>query len=116
MITITNGQKTARVTKGAFHEMYEPMGWRISDSRKEKSSSEDLPKPVEKPSEIKEEDQISGSENVEYTAEDITDVQIPFSEMKVNDLKEFAQEHGIDVSAAKRRQDIIDIIRAEMEE
>lgn len=111
MIRITNGSRTAIVTKGAFREWYEPMGWKIADESDEKPMIESLPDNDEKSSEIAPEQLETAFEE-----QDETEVETPISEMKLADLKAYAEEHGIDISAAKNKQDIKDIIRAEMEE
>lgn len=116
MIRITNGSRTAIVTKGAFREWYEPMGWKIADESDEKPMTESLPDNDEKSSEIAPEQPETASEEQAYEEQDETEVEIPISEMKLADLKAYAEEHGIDISAAKNKQDIKDIIRAEMEE
>lgn len=114
MIKITNGTRTTMCTKGAFENWYEPMGWKIADMSEVEAVAETLP----------EEENIepeNASEPPEETLEDEevepeVEVEIPLSEMKLADLKEYAEEHGIDISAAKTKQDIRSIIKAEMEE
>lgn len=94
MIKVTNGVKTTLVTKGAFKEIYEPMGykpWAPSDSLQEKS----LEPKVEKP-------------------EEESEVETPISEMRLDDLKAYADQHDIDISEAKTKKDIKNIIRAEL--
>lgn len=114
MIKITNGTRTTMCTKGAFENWYEPMGWKIADMSEVEAVAETLP----------EEENIepeNASEPPEETLEDEevepeVEVEIPLSEMKLADLKEYAEEHGIDISAAKTKHDIRAIIKAEMEE
>lgn len=114
MIKITNGTRTTMCTKGAFENWYEPMGWKIADMSEVEAVNETLP----------EEENIepeNASEPPEETLEDEevepeVEVEIPLSEMKLADLKEYAEAHGIDISAAKTKQDIRSIIKAEMEE
>lgn len=114
MIKITNGTRTTICTKGAFENWYEPMGWKIADMSEVEAVAETLP----------EEENIepeNASEPPEETLEDEevepeVEVEIPLSEMKLADLKEYAEEHGIDISAAKTKHDIRAIIKAEMEE
>lgn len=112
MVKITNGTRTTMVTKGAFRELYEPMGWIIADLSNEKVQSEDLPEEEEKsPENAREERETVPEEEIEPE-----EVEIPLSEMKLADLKAFAAAHDIDISAAKNKQDIRAIIKAEMEE
>ena len=91
MIKITNGSRIAVVTKGVFNEVYAPMGWKIAEEPKA-----EVPKKTE-----------------EFESEE---VEIPLSEMKLSDLKAFAASHDIDISSARNKQEIRNIIRAEMEE
>ena len=114
MIKITNGTRTTMCTKGAFENWYEPMGWKIADMSEVEAVAESLPEEEniepenasEPPEETLEEEEVEPEEEVE----------IPLSEMKLADLKEYAEEHGIDISAAKTKQDIRSIIKAEMED
>lgn len=113
MVKITNGSRVTTVTRGAFEEMYKPSGWRICDLSKEDIQPDSLPekeKIVEE--EAPEEANLvipdSGS-----TFGEVTEVEIPISEMKVPELRAYAEKHGIDISAAKTKQDIRAIIRAE---
>ena len=116
MIKITNGTRTTMCTKGAFENWYEPMGWKIADMNEVEAVAETLPEEEniepenasEPPEETLEEGEVEPEEEVE--------VEIPLSEMKLADLKEYAEEHGIDISAAKTKHDIRAIIKAEMEE
>lgn len=116
MVKITNGSRVTTVTRGAFEEIYKPSGWRICDLSKEDTQPEYLP----------EEGKISEEEaeempNLEALGEEDTleetemgeDFDIPISEMKVSELRTYAEKHGIDISAAKTKQDIRAIIRAE---
>lgn len=114
MVTITNGTRTTKVTGGAFKDIYEPMGWKTVDLSDESGMSDSLPEEVEKHAEIEAEQPEMKPEEVELT--DDSDIEIPLSEMKVDELRRYAADHDIDVSAAKKRKDIIDIIKAEMEE
>ena len=116
MIKITNGTRTTTCTRGAFKNWYEPMGWKIAEMSEENTADEVLldeeniesENASEPPEETLEEEEVEPEEEVE--------VEIPISEMKLADLKEYAEAHGIDISAAKTKQDIRDIIKAEMEE
>lgn len=116
MITITNGTRITVCTKGAFKNWYEPMGWKIAGTAVEQPVPDNLPE---------EEDFNPENSNLvaetsfntdKLISEEDSEVEIPLSEMTASMLRSYAEDHGIDVSAAKRKQDIIDIIKAEMEE
>lgn len=116
MIKITNGTRTTMCTKGAFENWYEPMGWKIADMSEVEAVAETLPEEEDIEPENASEHLEETLEEEEVEPEEEVEVEIPLSEMKLADLKEYAEEHGIDISAAKTKQDIRSIIKAEMEE
>ena len=116
MIKITNGTRTTMCTKGAFENWYEPMGWKIADMSEVEAVAETLPEEENIKPENASEPPEDTLEDEEVEPEEEVEVEIPLSEMKLADLKEYAEEHGIDISAAKTKQDIRSIIKAEMEE
>lgn len=116
MIKITNGARTTMCTKGAFKNWYEPMGWKIADISEVEAANETLPAEENIKPENASEPLRETLEGEEVEPEEEVEVEIPISEMKLADLKEYAEVHGIDISAAKTKKDIRDIIRAEMEE
>ena len=116
MIKITNGTRTTMCTKGAFENWYEPMGWKIADMSEVEAVNETLPEEENIEPENASEPLEETLEEEEVEPEEEVEVEIPLSEMKLADLKEYAEEHGIDISAAKTKQDIRSIIKAEMEE
>lgn len=123
MVKITNGARTTVVTLGVFNEIYKPMGWKICAKSKEKSSAEEITADDKKPAETSPEMADSETEDTpdeadEVAEEDIEEdieVEMPLSEMKIEELKAYAEEHNIDISAAKTKKDMMDIIKAEME-
>lgn len=117
MVKITNGSRITVVTKGAFEELYKPYGWKICDLSEEKSVADGLfeKEKIEDES-VREVPNSDTPEEDTAPEEEETEVfEIPLSEMKLNDLKAYAAEHDIDISAARTKQDIRAIIRAEME-
>lgn len=116
MIKITNGTRTTMCTKGAFENWYEPMGWKIADMSEVEAVNETLPEEENIEPENASEPLEETLEEEEVEPEEEVEVEIPLSEMKLADLKEYAEEHGIDISAAKTKQDIRSIIKAEMED
>ena len=81
--------------------MYEPMGWKIAGISNDEPQIEDLPVEQEISAENANEPAEDASEDVEYEEEYETEVEIPISEMKLADLKAYAAEHDIDISAAQ---------------
>ena len=117
MVRRTKGARTTTVTGGAFREYYEPRGWRkISSEKQETANTEDLP-PLDKkvPEKLPQEPEIVSEESSIPEEQDIP-VEIPISEMKVKELREYATQHGIDTSGAKNSREIRRIIKASLEE
>lgn len=119
MVTITNGTRVTKVTAGVFHEVYEPYGWEICDTSKENAPDEEVVENNEKKAEATKEpvEETTEEETPEPEEEPVEEeeVEIPLSEMKLDELKAYAAKHDIDITAAKTKKDIIDIIKAEME-
>ena len=119
MVKITNGARTTVVTLGAFNDLYKPMGWKICGKSKEKPSAEEITADDKKPAETSPEMANSETEDTpdeaDEVAEEDIEVEMPLSEMKIEELKAYAEEHNIDISAAKTKKDMMDIIKAEME-
>lgn len=120
MITITNGKRTTVVTSGVYRELYAPEGWKIVGESEENTINEEIFSSEEKTSENYENepsDEYSEDEEVEDKIEsEEEDIEKPLSEMSIKELKQFAEEKGIDISSAKNKQDIKAIIAAEMED
>ena len=115
MVTITNGSRTTVVTHGVYDEVYKPSGWHeIAPEANEKMMNDSLPEEDPITPEIQDNTPEERQEEIEATLTDETDVEIPLSEMKVSELREFAEAHDIDVSAAKNKKGMIDIIHSEM--
>ena len=91
MIKITNGARTTMCTKGAFENWYKSMGWREV-------------KPENKPIEM-------GEENLEPKER----VEVPLSELSLEELKAYAEENNIDISQAKTKKEIRNLIRSSRE-
>lgn len=117
MVEITNGKRTTIVTHGVFEEVYAPMGWKIVELSEENTSVDTLP---ESGSKSPENGEILAGEwhkgDDSYNSYDSEQFEIPLSEMRLAELKEYAAKHGIDISAAKTKQDIKAIIKTELEE
>ena len=91
MIKITNGARTTMCTRGAFENWYKSMGWREV-------------KPENKPIE-------RGEENLEPKER----VEVPLSELSLEELKAYAEENNIDISQAKTKKEIRNLIRSSRE-
>lgn len=119
MVKITNGSRTTVVTKGVFEELYKPSGWKICDISNENIQNEEIPEDAEnyaeETAEMPDSETPEEENDPEETEDEAEDFEIPISEMGLNELKEYAVEHDIDISAAKNKQDIKALIKAEME-
>lgn len=117
MVKITNGSRITIVTNGVFNAVYAPMGWKIVELSEKTHSVDTLP---ESGSKSPENGEILAGEGHKgddsYNSYDSEKFEIPLSEMRLSELKEYAVKHGIDISAAKTKQDIKAIIKTELEE
>lgn len=121
MVTITNGNRTMTVSKGAFKALFEPIGWKEVDGNltgltDEENGNEEI---------VSEEEKITKNENStsnmteesyedDYEDEEAEDeeIEIPFSEMSVRQLRTYAKEHNIDVSPAQNKRELREIVEA----
>ena len=113
---ITKMGEILDVPKGAFRATFEKDGWSVLGTEvdtpskrkyRQSSSIKDVPF-----------SQLSNSfkketEDLEIEDEEIE--EIPISEMTVNELIEFAEEHNIDISNAKGKANIRQIILNSLE-
>ena len=119
MVRITNGKETMEVSKGAFKALFEPYGWKlegekIGDLSVESSSPDILSESKEKDDESNNLPSLSGKDDEEDDEEE--DIETPFSEMTVRELQQYARKHDIDVSQAKSKKDLKDIILESLQE
>lgn len=119
MVTITNGNRTMTVSKGAFKALFEPIGWKEVDGNltgltDEENGNEEI---------VSEEEKITKNENStsnmteesyedDYEDEEVEDdeIEIPLSEMSVRQLRTYAKEHNIDVSSAQNKRELREIV------
>ena len=105
------------VPKGAYRATFEKDGWSVLGTEvdtpskrkyRQSSSIKDVPFSQLSSSFKK------GTEDLEIEDEEIEE-EIPISEMTVNELIEFAEEHNIDISNAKGKANIRQIILDSLE-
>lgn len=125
MVRITNGKETMEVSKGAFKALFERYGWRLEDQNiddlsVDNSSNDTLSENVEKDGENEnltpQGDEEDEEEDDEYEDEPEDEVEIPFSEMTVRQLQDYADEHDIDVSEANNKKELRKIILESLKE
>lgn len=124
MVRITNGKETMEVSKGAFKALFEPYGWKLEGEKigslsVESSLSDTLPESKEKDDESNNLPPLNGKDDEEEDDEDDDeeeDIETPFSEMTVRELQQYARKHDIDVSQAKSKKDLKDIILESLQE
>lgn len=112
MITITNGINTLHVTEGAFKALFEPEGWRKGKAEKKAAEEEKTAESNDLPP-LKPEDLVNEEEDDE---EEDEEVETPISEMTINELKAYAEEHDIDISEARNKNQLRHIIEEAMED
>lgn len=81
MVTITKNNQTLQVTRGAFHNYYEPMGYKMVKAKKSPKDPE--PK--------------------KYTQEQVMS-------MTLDQLYAMADEHGIDYSQVRSKENLVKLI------
>lgn len=87
MVTIRKDSIIRTCTNGAFNSIFKNQGWvKIEGDR------------------ISKEEVIPSEE-----------IETPLSEMTMKELREYAHKHNIDISGAKKKEDIKNIIQSEME-
>ena len=86
-VTITNGSHTLKVTEGAYMNFYAPMGYReiVSEAPRKAASKAPEPKPIE---------------------------ERPISKWTKDELRDYAQTHGIDLEGARKVSDVRKVIAA----
>lgn len=124
MVRITNGKETMEVSKGAFKALFEPYGWKLEGEKignlsVESSSPDTLSESEEKDDESNNLPPLNGKDDEEEDDEEDDeeeDIETPFSEMTVRELQQYARKHDIDVSQAKSKKDLKDIILESLQE
>lgn len=116
------------VSKGAFFALFEKDGWQIvKDTNKaiktpqnndfmSPQPSEEVSTPVADEVPFANVFQSDEDATIEDEAEDTEDYEIVLEDMTVKELKAFAAEKDIDLDGANKKEDIIGVIRAELEE
>lgn len=120
MIIYKNGQ-TLEVTKGAFTALFEPLGWVTEAPAKTKSNktTKMSPQPEKSGNSILPESDLfkalKSQEEQEKPVEDFSEeeeVEIPISEMTLEELIDFADSKGIDIDGLTKKRDIRRAIEA----
>lgn len=116
------------VSKGAYIALFEQDGWKkIKDPDKAKKHAQKgnfmSPQPIKKgeeAAETKVEEVPFGNlfqDNDETSVNDIDeDYEVVLEDMTIKELKAYAEEKDIDLDGATKKEDIIGVIRAELEE
>lgn len=120
MVTITNGEKTFRVTAGAV-KPYESMGFHVaSDEELEEmkmTAEEHYDDAGEPESSVKESASESDANDEEEDAVFIEELlEKPLSQWSNDEVKEFVKIKGIDTSGAQKVSQVRGIIKTYLEE
>lgn len=116
------------VSKGAYIALFEKDGWKkVKDpDRVEKHAQNGnfmSPQPIKKDEEVTETkveevpfgNLFQGSDEASVSDPD-EDYEVVLEDMTVKELKAYAEEKDIDLDGATKKEDIIGMIRAELEE
>lgn len=111
MLTISRGNQTLTVTKGAYKSIYAPQGWEITP-RKIANEKDDFMADSENgivSLKTTEDENLAGKndeieDDIQDIEEEIDFSEIPLSEMSVPQLKLYAKQLGIDVNTDSARQ------------
>nr|DAP13409.1 MAG TPA: dimeris T4 recombination endonuclease VII [Caudoviricetes sp.] len=120
------------VSKGAYIALFEQDGWRkVKDPGKAEKHAQSgnfmSPQPTKKDEEVTETKveevpfgnlfQGNDETSVENPDEDLDeDYEVVLEDMTVKELKAYAEEKDIDLDGATKKEDIIGMIRAELED
>lgn len=124
MVTITNGEKTFRVTAGSV-KPYEGMGFHVvSDEELEAMENECHDDAGETEDSAKHDKDISKSKRVKVEESDISKEDVfveellekPLSQWTNDEVKEFVKIKGIDTSGAQKVSQVRGIIKSYLEE
>lgn len=123
MIKIVKDGSELIVTKGAYTSVFLPQGWTKCEDEIDVLSDDNslIDKDIDSGDKIDEASDFPANldtENGELTSEVSEDAENDFdlNDLSVKELKTFAGEHGIDLDIAKNKQEMVALIRAEMEE
>lgn len=105
MITIRKGDLTAKVSAGAFEAIFKDQGWSADDHKEPIISGMNLPDP----------DQEDVLED-EITNEDEDLSERPLSSLSLGELRQLAEQYGIDAENMRSKRDIRNAIREAMNE
>ena len=116
------------VSKGAYIALFEQDGWKkVKDPDKAEKHAQKgnfmSPQPIKKDEEVTEtkvEEVPFGNlfqDNDETSVNDPDeDYEVVLEDMTIKELKAYAEEKDIDLDGATKKEDIIGVIRAELEE
>lgn len=118
MITVTNGSQTITVTKGAFRNVFAPLGYHPIDAQTdpvECSVVEDEITGLEgensaEETQEAEEETVEPEVEAEVETEEEDEDEKPLSEMTLSELKKVAHELGIPANGLRSKQEAIEAI------
>lgn len=118
---ITKHGEILNVSKGAFKASFEKDGWtelgkESSDVETHAKNNESAPDMSEVPFAQINQSAEEEPEDIEEEFEEEEELETPISEMTVTELVEFAEEHDIDISGIKGKENIKQAILASLEE
>lgn len=112
MIRITDGSNQVSVTKGAYTQIYEPLGWYLLGSQEEKTADVVIEEPKE---EIKFEEvaeEIKEVQNAISEEEEL--LEKPLSDMTADELQKYIEIMKFDVKKGLNKKETIEAIKEAM--
>ena len=123
MVKISDGKTELTVTKGAFHNFYERLGFAILDGagevfspgeetthpEHENTESEEIPQEDEDDT-----DPVDGTYEEEPEDEEIDLSEIPLSEQDFYQLQDYADQLGLDHRGLRSKKELRALIRAHL--
>lgn len=106
---ITKNGMVKSVTKGVYKELYEHNGWEPSGEVEfidNKGKTFMHPQPIE--------DSSYSFSQTDYTYDDYSKVT-DFEDMSYQELLSYAKDHGIQLGRVRKQEDIIALLRGELE-
>lgn len=120
---IKKGKVILNVTKGAFNALFKADGWAMADQSSDETELHNgtvfMPAgvPAEQTAESHEEiPPLVPEEQIEPQDDEEADYEIPLSEMKMDELINYAAERNIELGSITKKADIIAVIKAATEE
>lgn len=114
LVKIRRGKTVYEVTQGAFDSIYSKQGFEVMDGKKKEKHHAKQEKPEEKATEAEE---VEVENNDEIVKDEFADlISKPISNWSKDEIKDFAEAKGIDISETKNAKEAKEIIKKYLED